>query len=97
MLEIVEEMIFVILFLGEDEQRVLFECVVKFLLKICSNYILIDIKDYLVEGISEKYCGCVLFFLLMYVVIQCIDVYVEQMNCYLLEICCYYCQFDYQD
>ncbi|MFP9184415.1 SIS domain-containing protein, partial [Enterococcus faecalis] len=56
-LEIVEETTPVTLFLGEDEQRVLSERVAKLLPKICSNYTLIDTKDYPVEGISEKYRG----------------------------------------
>ena len=75
--------------------RVLSERVAKLLPKICSNYTLIDTKDYPVEGISEKYRGRVLSFLLMHVVTQRIDAHVEQLNCHPLEIRRYYRQFDY--
>lgn len=94
-LEIVEETTPVTLFLGEDEQRALSERAAKLLPKICSNYTLIDTKDYPVEGISEKYRGRVLSFLLMHAVTQRIDAHVEQLNCHPLEIRRYYRQFDY--
>lgn len=68
MLEIVDEIMLVMLFIGEDEQWLLVEWVVKLLLKICVNYIIIDLKVYEFLGISEKYCGWVILFFLMYVV-----------------------------
>ena len=73
------------------------ERVAKLLPKICSNYTLIDTKDYPVEGISEKYRGRVLSFLLMHAVTQRIDAHVEQMKCHPLEIRRYYRQFDWLD
>lgn len=94
-LEIVDETTPVTLFLGEDEQRPLAERVANLLPRICSNYTLIDSKDYPVEGISEKYRGRILSFLLMHCVTQRIDAHVEKMNCHPLEIRRYYRQFDY--
>ncbi|WP_165005580.1 MULTISPECIES: SIS domain-containing protein [unclassified Enterococcus] len=94
-LEIVEETTPVTLFLGEDEQRGLSERVAALLPRICSNYTLIDTKDYPVKGISEKYRGRVLSFLLMHAVTQRIDAHVEQLNCHPLEIRRYYRQFEY--
>lgn len=94
-LEIVDETTPVTLFLGEDEQRPLSERVANLLPKICGNYTLIDTKDYPVEGISEKYRGRVLSFLLMHAVTQRIDAHVEKLNCHPLEIRRYYRQFEY--
>nr|WP_321303097.1 SIS domain-containing protein [uncultured Trichococcus sp.] len=94
-LEIVDETTAVTLFLGEDEQRPLAERVANLLPRICSNYTLIDSKDYPIEGISEKYRGRVLSFLLMHCVTQRIDAHVEKLNCHPLEIRRYYRQFDY--
>lgn len=94
-LEIVDETTPVTLFLGEDEQRPLAERVKNLLPRICGNYIFIDSKDYAVEGISEKYRGRVLSFLLMHCVTQRIDAHVEKLNCHPLEIRRYYRQFDY--
>lgn len=94
-LEIVDETTPVTLFLGEDEQRPLAERVANLLPKICGNYTLIDTKDYPVEGISEKFRGRVLSFLLMHAVTQRIDAHVEKLNCHPLEIRRYYRQFDY--
>lgn len=94
-LEIVEEKTAVTLFLGEDEQRPLAERVKNLLPKICGNYSLIDTKDYPVPGISEKYRGRILSFLLMHAVTQRIDAHVEQLNCHPLDIRRYYRQFDY--
>ncbi|MGG5357880.1 MULTISPECIES: SIS domain-containing protein [unclassified Enterococcus] len=94
-LEIVDETTPVTLFLGEDEQRPLAERVANLLPRICGNYTLIDTKDYPVEGISEKFRGRVLSFLLMHAVTQRIDAHVEKLNCHPLEIRRYYRQFDY--
>lgn len=94
-LEIVDETTPVTLFLGEDEQRPLAERVKNLLPRICGNYTFIDSKDYAVEGISEKYRGRVLSFLLMHCVTQRIDAHVEKLNCHPLEIRRYYRQFDY--
>jgi fructoselysine-6-phosphate deglycase len=94
-LEIVDETTPVTLFLGEDEQRPLAERVANLLPRICGNYTLIDTKDYPVEGISEKYRGRVLSFLLMHAVTQRIDAHVEKLNCHPLEIRRYYRQFEY--
>lgn len=94
-LEIVDETTPVTLFLGEDEQRPLAERVKNLLPRICANYTFIDSKDYSVEGISEKYRGRVLSFLLMHCVTQRIDAHVEKLNCHPLEIRRYYRQFDY--
>ncbi len=94
-LEIVDETTPVTLFLGEDEQRPLAERVKNLLPRICGNYTFIDSKDYAVEGISEKYRGRVLSFLLMHCVTQRIDAHVEKLNCHPLEIRRYYRQFNY--
>ncbi|MEG3033782.1 MAG: SIS domain-containing protein [Enterococcus sp.] len=94
-LEIVEETTAVTLFIGEDEQRPLSERVANLLPRICANYTIIDSKDYPVAGISDKYRGRVLSFLLMHCVTQRIDAHVEQLNCHPLDIRRYYRQFDY--
>ncbi|KAF1300588.1 MULTISPECIES: SIS domain-containing protein [Enterococcus] len=94
-LEIVDETTPVTVFLGEDEQRPLSERVANLLPRICGDYTLIDSKDYPVEGISEKYRGRVLSFLLMHCVTQRIDAHVEKLNCHPLDIRRYYRQFDY--
>ncbi|WP_086350978.1 SIS domain-containing protein [Candidatus Enterococcus clewellii] len=94
-LEIINETTAVTLFLGEDEQRPLAERVAKLLPRICANYTLIDSKDYEVKGISEKYRGRVLSFLLMHCVTQRIDAHVEKLNCHPLDIRRYYRQFEY--
>ncbi|MBO0440053.1 SIS domain-containing protein [Candidatus Enterococcus ikei] len=94
-LEIIDETTPVTLFIGEDEQRPLAERVAKLLPRICANYTIIDSKDYPVDGISEKYRGRVLSFLLMHCVTQRIDAHVEQLNCHPLDIRRYYRQFDY--
>ena len=54
MLEIVDKNTPVTVFMGEDSQRRLSERVAAFLPKVCSNYEIIDTKDYPMEGISEK-------------------------------------------
>lgn len=41
-------------------------------------------------GIFVKFRGVLLLFII-YVVNNCIDVYVEKINCYLMEIRRYYC------
>lgn len=94
-LEIVEETTAVTVFLGEDEQRSLSERVKNMLPRICGNYTFIDTKDYPVPGISEKYRGRILSFLLMHAITQRIDAHVEQLNCHPLDIRRYYRQFDY--
>ncbi|MGK0551967.1 SIS domain-containing protein [Enterococcus faecalis] len=94
-LEIVDETTPVTLFVGEDEQRPLAKRVANLLPKICANYTIIDSKDYAVPGISEKYRGRVLSFLLMHAVTQRIDAHVEKLNCHPLEIRRYYRQFNY--
>lgn len=94
-LEVIEETVPVTLFLGEDEQRPLAERVKNLLPRICANYTFIDTKDYPVEGISEKYRGRVLSYLLMHCVTQRIDAHVEKLNCHPLDIRRYYRQFDY--
>ena len=52
MLEVVEAETPVTLFMGEDSQRPLAERVAGFLPKVCKNYVVIDSKDYELEGIS---------------------------------------------
>lgn len=94
-LEIVDETTAVTVFLGEDEQRSLSERVKNLLPRICGNYTFIDTKDYPVPGISEKYRGRILSFLLMHAITQRIDAHVEQLNCHPLDIRRYYRQFDY--
>ncbi|WP_207695510.1 MocD family protein [Enterococcus sp. DIV0212c] len=94
-LEIVDETTAVTVFIGEDEQRSLAERVANLLPRICANYTIIDSKDYQVAGISEKYRGRVLSFLLMHCVTQRIDAHVEKLNCHPLDIRRYYRQFDY--
>ena len=57
MLEVVEAETPVTLFMGEDSQRPLAERVAGFLPKVCKNYVVIDSKDYELEGISTEFRG----------------------------------------
>ena len=93
-LEIVDETTPVTLFIGRRAASV-GRTVAKLLPKICANYTIIDSKAYELPGISEKYRGRVVSFLLMHAVTQRIDAHVEKLNCHPLEIRRYYRQFDY--
>lgn len=93
-LEIVDKNTAVTLFMGEDSQRPLSERVARFLPRVCSNYTIIDSKDYALPGISEKYRGN-LSHLVTHAVTQRIDAHIENINCHPVEIRRYYRQFDY--
>jgi len=94
MQEIITKEVPVTLFLGEDEQRPLAERVARFLPKICDNYILIDTKDYPLEGIKEEYRGTISH-LVMHGVNNRVDAYMEHYLCHPMTIRRYYRQFDY--
>lgn len=94
MFEIVDRDTAVTVFVGEDSQRKLSERVARFLPRICSNYNIIDTKDYELKGISEKFRGH-LSHLLMRAITSRIDVHIEKLNCHPMEIRRYYRQLDY--
>ena len=94
MLEIVDKNTPVTVFMGEDSQRRLSERVAAFLPKVCSNYEIIDTKDYPMEGISEKFRGHISH-LIMHAVTNRIDAHIEKINCHPMSIRRYYRQFDY--
>ncbi|MCP1110378.1 SIS domain-containing protein [Ohessyouella blattaphilus] len=94
MLEVIEAETPVILFVGEDEQRVTAERVANFLPKVCRNYVIIDSKDYELKGISGKFRGSISH-LVTHGVTNRIDVHMEKELCHPLQIRRYYRQFDY--
>lgn len=94
MFEIVDRDTAVTVFVGEDSQRALSERVARFLPRICTNFNIIDTKDYELKGISEKFRGH-LSHLLMRVITSRIDVHLEKLNCHPMEIRRYYRQLDY--
>lgn len=94
MFEIVERDTPVTIFVGEDSQRPLSERVVNFIPRICSNFEVIDSKDYELKGISKKYRGHICH-LVMMAVNRRIDAHIERINCHPTEIRRYYRQLDY--
>lgn len=94
MLEIIEAETPVTLFISEDEQRPLGERVKHFLPRICKNYVIIDSKDYPLEGISEEFRGSISH-LVIHAVNNRVDAYMEKEFCHPLEIRRYYRQLDY--
>ncbi len=84
----------VTLFIGEDEQRPLAERVARFLPKVNSNYVIIDTKEFALEGISEEFRGS-LSHLVMRAVNARVDAYMELFLRHPLSIRRYYRQFEY--
>jgi len=84
----------VTLFMGEDEQRPLAERVARFLPKVCSDYTIIDTKDYELKGISPEFRGSISH-LMMRQVNNRVNVYMERELRHPLTIRRYYRQFDY--
>ena len=84
----------VTLFIGEDEQRPLAERVARFLPKICSNYTIIDTKEFALAGIREEYRGSISH-LVMHAVNSRVDAYLEYYLRHPMTIRRYYRQFDY--
>lgn len=93
-LEIIDRDTPVTLFMGEDEQRPLAERVAKFLPKVCSNYTVIDTRDYELRGISPEFRGSISH-LVMHSVNNRVDAHLEQVFCHPMQIRRYYRQFDY--
>lgn len=94
MFEVIDRDTPVTVFVGEDSQRALSERVANFIPKICSNYNIIDTKDYELKGISEEFRGH-LSHLLMRAITKRIDVHIERLNCHPMEIRRYYRQLEY--
>lgn len=94
MFEIVDAQTPVTLFMGEDEQRPLAERVAAFLPKVCRNYVIIDTKDYPLEGISPEFRGSISH-LVMRAVNSRVDVHLEKELCHPMDIRRYYRQFEY--
>lgn len=94
MLEIVDRDTPVTVFVGEDSQRALSERVAKFLPRICSNYTVIDSRDYELPGISPQFRGN-LSHLVTHAVTQRIDAHMEQIACHPMEIRRYYRRLQY--
>jgi len=94
MFEIVDADTPITLFMGEDEQRPLAERVKNFLPKVCRNYVIIDTKDYPLEGISPEFRGSISH-LVMHAVNNRVDVHMEKELCHPMDIRRYYRQFDY--
>ncbi|PKM50504.1 MAG: glucosamine-fructose-6-phosphate aminotransferase [Firmicutes bacterium HGW-Firmicutes-7] len=94
MLEIIERDTAVTVFVGEDKERSLSERVAKFLPRICSNFNIIDTKDYELKGISPEFRGSISH-LVMHAVTQRIDAHLENINCHPMEIRRYYRCLDY--
>ncbi|WP_285825410.1 SIS domain-containing protein [Schaedlerella arabinosiphila] len=94
MLEVVEAETPVTLFMGEDSQRPLAERVAGFLPKVCKNYVVIDSKDYELEGISTEFRGS-LSHLVMHAVNNRVDAHLEDEFRHPMVIRRYYRQFEY--
>ncbi|MFV0555492.1 MAG: SIS domain-containing protein [Lactovum sp.] len=93
-LEIVDAETPVILFMGEDEQRILSERVRDLLPKICRNYTFIDTKDYPLEGISQEYRGSISHLVMLFINNR-LNTYLEKEFCHPMVIRRYYRQFEY--
>jgi fructoselysine-6-phosphate deglycase len=94
MFEIIERDTPVTVFVGEDSQRMLSERVAAFLPRICNNYTIIDTKNYELKGICPEYRGSISH-LVLHMVTQRIDAYIEKFNCHPMEIRRYYRQMTY--
>ena len=94
MLEVVEAETPVTLFMGEDSQRPLAERVAGVLPKVCKNYVVIDRKDYELEGISTEFRGS-LSHLVMHAVNNRVDAHLEDEFKHPMVIRRYYRQFEY--
>lgn len=94
MLEVIDAETPVILYISEDEQRVLSERVANFLPNICRNYTIIDTKDYELQGISSKFRGSISHLVLL-TINKRIITYMEREFCHPLDIRRYYRQLDY--
>lgn len=94
MFEIVDKNTAVTLFVGEDSQRCLSIRVAEFLPQICGNYTVIDTKDYELKGIKEDYRGAISH-IVMRMITERIDVYIEKINCHPMDIRRYYRQLPY--
>ncbi len=94
MLEIIDAETPVTLFMGEDEQRPLAERVAGFLPKVCKNYVVIDSKDYKLEGISQEFRGSISH-LVMHAVNNRVDAHMEDEFRHPMVIRRYYRQFAY--
>lgn len=84
----------VTIYISEDFQRPLSERVANFIPRICSNYVIIDTKDYELAGISDKFRGFISH-LVIREINNRIDTYVEKINCHPMEIRRYYRQLEY--
>ena len=84
----------VTLFIGEDEQRPLSERVARFLPQVCSNYVIIDTKEFELKGISEENRASISHHVMRAVNAR-VDAYMELFLRHPLSIRRYYRQFDY--
>lgn len=84
----------VTLYITEGKQRSLSERVKEFLPKICSNYTIIDTKDYELQGINSKYRGLISH-LVIREINDRIDVHIENINRHPMDIRRYYRQLQY--
>ena len=84
----------VTLFIGEDEQRPLSERVARFLPQVCSNYVIIDTKEFELKGISEENRASISHHVMRAVNAR-VDAYMELFLRHPLNIRRYYRQFDY--
>ena len=84
----------VTLFIGEDEQRPLSERVARFLPQVCSNYVIIDTKEFELKGISQENRASISHHVMRAVNAR-VDAYMELFLRHPLSIRRYYRQFDY--
>jgi len=94
MFEIIERDTPVTIFITEDSQRYLGKRVADFIPRICGNYTVIDTADYALEGFSKEFRGHISH-LVIRVVTNRIDAYLEKINCHPMEIRRYYRQLAY--
>lgn len=94
MLEIIDLLTPVTVFVGEDSQRALGERVARFLPKVNKNYTIIDTKDYDLPGISPENRGSISH-LVMHAVTNRIDAHVEAISGHDMQIRRYYRKMEY--
>ena len=94
MLEIIDLLTPVTVFVGEDSQRALGERVARFLPKVNKNYTIIDTKDYDLPGISPENGGSISH-LVMHAVTNRIDAHVEAISGHDMQIRRYYRKMEY--
>lgn len=94
-LELLEKEVLLFLVKGEGRCWVLDECVECFVEKIIEYLVVIDLCDYLLNGIDDVFCWIMVLCVVFILLVDWLVVYFEYYIGYDFNICCYYWQFDY--